>query len=135
MALFNWTDKFSVDVKTFDEQHKNLINLINDLYDAMKLGKGNQILGKIFDSLIDYTKNHFNDEEEVMRKVFYPEYLNHKSEHVKLTDKVLEYKKKFENNEILISVDLLGFLRDWLTNHIMNTDKKYGEFFKNKGIE
>jgi hemerythrin len=61
--------------------------------------------------------------------------LHHKAEHDKLTVKVLEYKKKFENNEILISVELLNFLRDWLTNHIMKTDRKYGNFFKENGMD
>jgi hemerythrin-like metal-binding protein len=135
MPLFEWNDKFSVEVKKYDEQHKNLIKILNDLYDAMKVGKGADVMGEIFGSLLDYTKYHFNDEEETMRKLYYDEYLHHKAEHDKLTVKVLEYKKKFENNEILISVELLNFLRDWLTNHIMKTDRKYGNFFKENGMD
>jgi hemerythrin len=135
MPLFEWNDKFSVEVKKYDEQHKNLIKILNDLYDAMKIGKSTVVMSEIFDSLLDYTKYHFNDEEESLKKYNYEEYTLHKAEHDNLTVKVLDYKKKFENKEILISVELLNFLKDWLTNHIMKTDRKYGNFFKEHGID
>ena len=135
MPLFEWNDKFSVLAKRYDEQHKNLIKILNDLYDAMKVGKSSVILEEIFNSLLDYTKYHFNDEEEMMKKFLYDDYLIHKKEHDLLAEKVIEFKKKFDNKEILISIELLNFLKDWLTNHIMKTDRKYGEFFIQKGME
>jgi len=134
MSLIKWEQKYSVDVGMFNDQHKKLIDIINDLFDSMKIGKSNEKLGEIFTSLIDYTKYHFKDEEDMMKKYFYPDYLTHKKEHDVLTEKVLEYKAKFDNKEILISIELLNFIKEWLMNHIMQTDKKYGVFFNSKGL-
>ena len=63
MPLFVWNDSYSVKVAELDNQHKKLIGLINQLYDAMKEGKGKDVLEVIFTELIEYTKNHFSAEE------------------------------------------------------------------------
>ncbi len=134
MPYIDWNDDLSVLVKSFDEQHKKLISLINKLYDAMKERKGREILGEILNELIEYTKFHFKSEEDLMLKYNYPAYNEHLEEHSKLTKEVLLFKEKYEKRDIFISSEVLLFLKDWLTHHILETDKKYGVFFKEKGI-
>jgi hemerythrin len=134
MALINWSENFSVNIKEIDEQHKKLIFMLNDLHDAMKSGKGNDVMEKIFDGLLQYVGTHFATEEKYMSLHNYPGYIAHKTEHTKLTQKVLDLNKKFQQGAPVLTVELLGFLKDWLQNHIMGTDKKYGPFLNEKGI-
>jgi len=64
----------------------------------------------------------------------YPEYKAHKAEHAKLTQKAIELQKDFQQGEPVITVEVLGFLRDWIQNHILGTDKKYSQFLNSKGV-
>ena len=78
MALITWNDVYSVKVKQFDDQHKKLIDLVNQLHDAMKVGKGGQVIGDVLKALIDYTGSHFAAEERLMKLYNYPDYEQHK---------------------------------------------------------
>jgi hemerythrin len=135
MAYFTWEEKYSVGVKAIDEQHKKLIDLINTLYEAMRSGKGKEVLTKTIDSLIDYTKYHFDAEEKLMNSHGYPDVLPHKQEHKKLTDQVIQIQEKYRQGNAAVSVELSSFLKDWLSSHILGTDKKYTKFFNDKGIK
>jgi hemerythrin len=134
MSVIEWQPAFSVLVSRFDEQHKGLINLINDLHSAMQKGEGQVILGNIFNSLADYTKNHFADEERMMEANGYPDSSRHKATHEHLILRVVELQKEFVAGNNVMSVSVLHFLRDWLTTHIQGEDKMYGRFFNDKGI-
>lgn len=135
MALISWTEDLSVSVKDFDNQHKELIKLINELHDAMAARKGTEVLGRVLANLVSYTKVHFANEEKLMLAHNYPGYLNHKAEHDSLTKKALDIKSKFDRGNNIISVELMAFLKDWLTKHIIGLDKKYSTFFAGKGIK
>ncbi len=134
MPLFKWKDEFSVKVKRFDDQHKNLIAVINDLHDAMRAGKSSEVLGKIFNNLIEYTSTHFGEEEEYMQKFGYSKFNEHKKEHDELIKQVTELKKKFDNKQMFLSIELMNFLKEWLMHHIMKTDRDYGPFLNDKGV-
>jgi len=134
MSAIEWQPAFSVLVSRFDEQHKKLFNLINELHSAMQIGEGQVILGNIFSSLADYTKTHFADEERMMEANGYPDIFRHKAAHEYLIGRVLELKKEFVEGNGVLSISVLNFLRDWLTTHIQGEDKKYGTFFNDKGI-
>jgi hemerythrin len=134
MALMEWKDEYSVSVSGFDSQHKKLINLINDLHSAMSNGKGKDILGKTLDELVSYTVFHFASEEKMMKEHNYSGYSIHKIEHEKLTKQVIEFQGNLKSGEYVIPQEVLLFLKNWLVNHIMGTDKKYSGFFNSKGV-
>lgn len=134
MAFIDWSNSLSVDIKELDDQHKKLIELINQLNDAMKVGKGKDVIGKVLGSLIAYTKSHFATEERLMQTHSYPSYIIHKKAHDDLTKQALDLQKKFEAGNIAITVEVMGFLKDWLSKHIMSTDKQYSPFLKGKGV-
>ncbi len=127
MALITWTSMFSTGIGEQDNQHKKLIELINQLNDAMQEGKGAEVLGKVLSELVSYTVFHFGYEEKLMDQYNYGDSSAHKSEHVKFVQTVGEFKKNFDSGNAVISVEVMNFLRDWLTNHIMKTDKKLGQ--------
>jgi len=134
MALMTWSDNLSVNVAQIDEQHKKLVGMLNDLHDAMKQGKGSEVTGKVLNGLVQYVATHFAAEEKLMKEHAYPEYLKHKSEHDALTKQALDLQKQLQEGKPVLNVELMKFLKDWLSNHILGTDKKYGPFFNSKGI-
>ncbi len=134
MALITWNDNYSVMVNKFDDQHKKLIGMVNDLHDAMKVGKGKEVLEKVLTGLIQYTKTHFEDEERLMKLHNYPNYEQHKKEHNLLTLQVLDLQKNFIEGKAVLTQNVMTFLKEWLQNHIKAEDKNYGPFLKSKGI-
>ena len=134
MALITWTDALSVNIKEINEQHKKLISMINELHSAMGSGKGKDAMGTILGNLVEYTKTHFAYEEGLMQKHNYPGYLNHKSLHDALTKKAVDLHTSFKEGKTLVTVEVMNFLKDWLSNHIQDTDKKYGPYLNGKGV-
>jgi len=134
MALMSWSDNLSVNIKEIDEQHKKLVGMVNDLHDAMKMGKGNDVTGKILTGLIQYVGTHFATEERLMKTHNYPDFVKHKAEHNNLTKKAIELQKQHQEGKSVLTIELMSFLKDWLSNHIMGRDKAYSPFFNGKGI-
>lgn len=134
MALITWSDSLSVKVKQFDDQHKKLVDMVNQLFDAMKTGKGNQVMGDILKQLIAYTQTHFAAEERLMKQYGYPDFEAHKKEHNALVMQVLDLQKQFQEGKAVLTQSVMTFLRDWLSKHIQGDDKKYGVFFNGKGV-
>ncbi|PJA96502.1 MAG: hemerythrin [Ignavibacteriales bacterium CG_4_9_14_3_um_filter_34_10] len=134
MALITWNSTYSVNVKEIDLQHQKLIALINQLHDGMKAGKGKEITGKILSDLADYTKFHFGYEEKLFDQTKYPDTMVQKRQHSDLVKQVVNYISKFQKGEAILTMELMNFLKDWLMNHIVATDKKYTSFLNSKGI-
>lgn len=132
MSYFIWDDSYSIGHKTVDEQHKTLFKLINELHEAMMLGKSKQIMGKVLQNLLDYTVSHFSTEEKYMIKYTYQWYVPHKAEHRKFVDQVSNFQKGYNEGKMVLSLDIMKFLKDWLVDHILKTDKKLGAFLQNK---
>ncbi len=135
MALMTWDDSFSVGVKRIDDQHKKLVGMINDLNEAMRQGKGKDVIGKIITGLVEYTVTHFSLEERLFTQVGYADAPAHKKTHEAFVAKVTKFKKDFESGRIAMSVEVMNFLSDWLKTHIKGTDKQYSSLFIEKGIK
>lgn len=106
-----------------DSDHQKLFDLINQLANAMKAGEGKQACGAVLNELLSYTKTHFSMEEVLMSRHGYPQTAAHKGEHDKFVKQVQEFKNKFEAGSGVVTIEILTFLRDWLSNHIQKTDK------------
>jgi hemerythrin len=134
MSFVTWDESMSVHVKEIDNQHKILISLINEFHEWTEKGKEQEVLGDVFEELINYTKYHFSAEERRMKQFSYIGYLEHKREHDDLTGKVLSLKDKYDKGESGVAGEVGSFLKNWLTNHILGTDKKYTAFFNSQGL-
>ncbi len=129
-----WNASFSVSVKKFDDQHKRIFELLNQLHESMKAGTSITVIGEILHSLLAYTETHFVEEENLMMANGYPGIDRQKAQHRILLDKVLELQQKYQTSFELVSLSMLSFLYDWLVNHIKVEDKQYAQFFNAKGI-
>ncbi|MDX9974110.1 MAG: bacteriohemerythrin [FCB group bacterium] len=132
--MIQWNDSLSVGVKQIDTQHQKLITLIHDLNDAMKVGKGKDVVGKIIKELVDYTVVHFRQEEGYFAKFDYAETEQHIAEHKAFIAEVSKFQEDFNNGRLGLSLNVMNFLSNWLTKHIMGTDKKYSTCFTANGL-
>jgi hemerythrin len=135
MPLMTWTEKLSVGVVALDNDHKKLVAMVNDLYDAMQAGHGRDKLGPILGELIKYTKEHFAREESFFARTGYPAAGPHKQQHEALTRQVVEVQEKYAGGSAAtLSLDVMHFLRTWLVNHIQGSDQAYRAHLNDKGI-
>ncbi|HNW30694.1 MAG TPA: bacteriohemerythrin [Spirochaetota bacterium] len=134
MAFISWDDSLDVGVPQFNEDHRRLVAFINDLHGGIVSGIGISQMTYILDGLIDYTKNHFAREEEMMAKHDYPDIKAHRREHYELMKQVAEFSARLREGKASFTLELMSFLKDWLVKHIKGTDMKYRDFFAGRGI-
>jgi len=135
MALVTWSEKLSVGVRSIDDQHKKLVTLLNQLHDGMMAGRGKEALGPVLKGLIDYTATHFKYEEDLFARTGYAERAAHQKEHADLVRRVLEVQKTYhEKGPSVLTIQVMNFLKDWLTAHIQGSDMKYGAHLQSKGV-
>lgn len=135
MAFITWADKLSVGVDDIDKQHQKLVGILNELHDAMKAGKGKDIIHNTIDKLVDYTVYHFTLEEKYLVQYSYPEYKKHKDAHQEFVNKMKEYQISIKNGSTPVTIELIGFLSDWVLKHVQGMDKNYGPFLNSKGVK
>lgn len=125
MAYFEWGDDLTVGNEFLDNDHQKLISLVNQLHTATQQGEGRTVVGEILDELLDYTNDHFQREEAHMQRISYSDYAAHKIEHVNLLKEVMELKAQFDAGNISVAARVSQLLREWLSVHIMKTDKAF----------
>lgn len=130
----NWSEELSIGVKEIDQQHKNLVAMLNELSQAIDGGWGRRTRDQIIDKLLEHTQVHFATEENLMSVFAYPDSDKHKKQHEALVIQVHEYLDHFNSDPHASSYDLLFFLRKWLTEHILKEDKAMGEFMVARGV-
>jgi hemerythrin len=133
MMLFPWKDEYAINIKKIDEQHKKLVGYVNQLYQTMKSGNSNEVIGDILDGLVIYTVHHFQTEEKLMFKHGYSDYEYHKKQHEELEKKVKNFVEKYKKNEARLPIELADFLKNWLINHIGSSDKIMGKYLNTYG--
>lgn len=134
MPLIRWSSRLSVGITQFDNEHKKMVEMINDLHQALKTGRGSASIGTILDGLIGYTSTHFASEEILMQKHAVPGLEKHKAEHSALTNQVLEFQKEYYNGKA-VPQSLMLFIKGWLMKHILDEDREYGPYLNSTGVK
>jgi len=132
--LREWTEDLNVGVESLNEQHKRLFETIRLLHDSVESGKSEEAVREALDRLVDYTATHFSSEEAQMLRSGYPEFNSHNKEHNDFLFQVRDYMTDLDSGKKVVTIEILGFLFNWITEHIKGTDRKYGPFFNRKGI-
>lgn len=135
MPYVDWSDEFSVGLEEIDAQHHILVDCLNRLHDAIHERKSQDEVVAVLGALGDYTRIHFAVEESLMRVFEYPDYPAHKAEHEKLLAQFVEKAEKCRSGRVSANLELLQFLRSWLTDHIIHGDKKYAPIFLSRGMK
>ena len=124
MAFIDWTDEFKVDDGPIDDQHRQLVEIVNKFDEANRRGKGSRIMNEILNELMGYTQEHFVYEERAMEEAGYPHLKKHQSQHRQLIQKLERFQFEYNTGKRVTS-DMKEFLKYWLTSHILKDDKAY----------
>jgi len=126
--IMEWSRKYHTGITEIDVQHEKLFSMYNDLVHALFRGESMERLGSILDRLLKYVVVHFTAEEKYMERYGYPELEEHRAIHRSLMEKTYQLHKDFEAGRPVLTEDLLVFLKEWITEHILKTDLKYKDF-------
>lgn len=130
-----WSSALSVGVQTFDKHHQKLLSLVDQLKLLMRRGAAREDLMKVFGELLEYTVYHFSAEEAAFAHFGYPLDQEHRQAHRSLVDQAVALKASWERGHVATMMESLDFLVDWVMQHILGTDIKYGSWFKGKDVD
>ncbi len=131
--FLTWDESYSVGISVLDEDHKRLLNLINQLQTAAHYHTSDEYEQEAFDTLIDYTKNHFRREEELMEKHQFPGLQAHRLQHQEMIGEVDRLVSAYQKDRDATIEGAISYLQTWLLRHINGTDKEYSAFLREKG--
>lgn len=124
MSLMQWKPEYSVGVESMDDEHREMIDLINEIYDKLEstpdTDQVEQCLGDIFSTV----SMHFALEERLMRKSSYAEYQAHKDDHEELLDQIRDLMDDFVADTAAGAVKLEQSLSDWFADHFSTFDAR-----------
>lgn len=133
-----WTSDLLVGLRIIDEQHHQLVDMINNYEKDMISGLGYRKITVLFREMVDYVHYHFKTEEELMVKNNFSGYNEHKIIHDSFTEHLAIFIKRHQMGEKLVGHEVHRFLRNWLVDHILSlsaiADKQLAKFLNNKGI-
>jgi len=134
MNFMPWTDELITGISKVDEQHRWLVDATNQLHNEItKATVDRAAVGQILRGLVDYTFKHFIMEEEMFKRLGYPESDAHLAQHNTFTNDITGLLERHLSGEA-VSVEALDLLKNWLVKHIMKTDMAYVPFLKAKGV-
>lgn len=132
MPVITWKECYATKIISLDKEHQRLVELINQLYEAICQKRSDELMLPIFDQLLDYTKQHFVHEEAVLEEYNYPDLEQQREQHQKLTEQVSAYLQRLGSGENLEAKDVMNFLRTWLLQHIVEYDLPYGPYLDSR---
>jgi hemerythrin len=123
MALIVWKDSYSVGLEAVDHEHRELIDLINELHESLLLGDEPDVpafLGEIFRDI----SAHFALEERFMRQHRYDRLAEHKQAHEELLEEIRDIMDGYEADPEGASAELSHRLDVWFTDHFSTHDAR-----------
>ncbi|ADG13897.1 hemerythrin-like metal-binding protein [Methanocaldococcus infernus ME] len=132
--IIKWSKDLETGISTFDEEHKTLIETLNEVYSLLENKESEKAKELLRNNIVEYASKHFKHEEEIMEKYNYPELENHKKIHNMFVNMIVnKMLPKIEKSDSEFR-SVVSFLVGWLVMHIKNMDKKYGRWFKENNI-
>ena len=125
--LVTWSDDYIVGNETIDGQHRELVRLTNEFYRGVQMGG---VMAKVYflqtiKGAVNYVKTHFVSEEDIMQKINYPLYNEHKKQHEDFIIHLTQQIRVFENDDNPDPAGFVKYLMNWILQHIADSDKKY----------
>lgn len=123
-----WKDRFVLGVQEIDEQHQHLVGLLNQAYDNFIAGAPSESVESLLKELIDYSTYHFEAEESWMHEQSYPMQSEQHARNARFADLIVDMLKVHQVDRRYHLKELLIFLKDWLTDHILMSVADYGRY-------
>lgn len=122
MPFIKWKPAYETGIPKVDEQHKELVALINKLERATQSKRAETVVEEVLVKLVYYIRFHFSEEEKLMAESRYPDINRHAKLHLTFTHRVAKLLMKLKENEIVSVGEILPFLKSWLMDHILKED-------------
>ena len=126
--LIEWNNQLAINHEIIDEQHHEMIAMINRLHDCIAEPAQRTQFSAQLEQLCDYTMGHFATEEKLMRQLDYPHLARHQAQHALLSQQAYELNQRFRGGELPLDTAITETLREWLLNHIQGEDRELGLF-------
>ena len=123
-SLVTWSDDYLLGLDEIDEQHKALFDLINAIWHLVVSKARDEETLRAVAELEKYALIHFTSEEMFMRDTGFSAFAEHRSAHMGFIERVAEERARVIAGQP-IGLDLVHFLSDWLTDHILVSDRRY----------
>ena len=136
MSTMLWSNDYNVNIPAIDDEHKLLVSIIDDIAHDMQSHSSLQVrlITESLHRLSNYIRTHFESEERLLLFNNYPEFTQHKDEHTKLLARMDNFELRFKADEWTFNENMLLYLKDWLTRHIILYDCKFGHYYRNRGL-
>lgn len=134
MALMTWNNKFSVGVETLDNQHRALVNALNQLHAAAMRGKASEVAGPLIRQIGSIAHEHFAAEARLMESIRFPGLAAHRAKHAELSVKFRELVARHEKGDTTVYTQMLYFMRDWQTRHMQTDDQQYVDWMRTQVV-
>jgi len=132
--MFSWRDEYAVNVKDMDNDHIKLLEKAYALFQLIDSDKQEEFISTM-EEMVDLAKQHFRAEEALMKTYLFPEHQIHHKKHKRIIREALEVMKKIKENRYeMDATSFVDFLKNWVINHILTEDRKYGEFLRRNNI-
>lgn len=127
-----WDPLMDTGIEQVDHDHRELVEKLNELGQAMKRGRGREAVNELLTFLKAYAREHFAYEEALMLRAGYPDFPEHKARHEAFKKELEARAAAFADtpDERLVTIDIHGWLMNWLRDHALNVDAKLGDFMK-----
>lgn len=135
MEKIKWDESFSVGVSEMDRQHRRIIDLINSLIEKQAIEVDSEIISDTLTRMLEYANEHFRREEQYMLESAYPDYSRQRGEHNEFRKKTAFFSIDIIRGKATIPKEILTYLKDWWTNHILESDMRYKDFFSERGVK
>lgn len=135
MAYFEWADDMIIDGGVIDQEHRVLVDLVNELHTATSQGMGKTVVASILRRTIDSTREHLTHEEDIMAREGFPGLEKHKLRHQEFMDSLYDLERRLQTGGITVAAQLSRVLRDWLSLHIRRGDKELRRFVQRRDQE
>ena len=135
--IVSWSEMYATGIKRMDMQHRELVSLTNELYQACLNGNVEAGFKEIMSRMVEYIRLHFTEEPKILQQIKYPKYPEHKKQHETLIKNVLEAVKEYHDGKKFIPNTFVRTLKDWVFSHIAFSDREYAAFImeqKKKGL-
>lgn len=130
MAFLTWGEQYSVGEATIDLQHKRIFELVNELHEALCAGQSGAAIAGRLEGLASCARHHFSYEQRIMASCGYPELSRHRAEHAALARQMDRLCDQLRAGKTTMALEVVNFLQNWLTTHILSADKQYAPYLK-----
>lgn len=132
MKRIIWDESYNIGVPSIDTQHQEIIRMINKLISEKNATVDSETISETLSGMTKYAEYHFKTEEDFMLEINFPDFKNHKKQHIGYRKKTFSFCLDTMVHKDSIPADIHIFLKEWWINHILESDMKIKEFLQSK---